>query len=161
MSAVIRLNNADLQAVFNVLDDVQQALVDMRPAWVKLKDRWQDRAREQWRSNQWPALAPRYAKQVGRTRATLDTSVGRAPKGLTHPPGALKRAVTGPEVFDTTRDSLVMGVRFGVGRTPAYYGAFHQKGAGVPLRPVWKRLGATERREWMQVVTDQILEPLR
>lgn len=159
MSVVVKLDREELQGILDVLNDVEQRLVDMRPAWRRLRRRWHDRAEQQWRSNRWPRLSARYARQVGRTRATLDTSAGRPPRGLDHPPGQLKRAVTGPEVFEATEHSLVMGVRFG--RSPTFYGAFHQQGAGVPKRSVWRRLSATERRDWMQVVSDQILEPLR
>lgn len=160
MSAVFKLDQSDLRAITDLLDRLEVRLGDMRPAWDELRVRWQERAREQFTSARWKPLSRRYAQAIGRTRATLDTSVGRAPKGLRHPPGSLRRAVTAPDTFEPTKDSLVMGVRWGVGRSPAFYMQFHQQGRGVPRRPVWTRLSAGERRDWNDVVIDHVLEAI-
>lgn len=161
MSAVLRLDESDLRAVVGILDELERRLIDLRPAWEELRRRWQARTEEHWRTARWKRLSNRYARRVGRTKATLDTSVGRRPRNLGHQPGQLRRLVTMPETFESSSDRVVMGVRYGQGRSRAWIAQFHQEGRGVPRRPVWRRLNPSERRDWTGVVADQILEVLR
>lgn len=161
MSAVIAINQADVAAILKLLNGVERATLDLRPAWSQLRTKWQERVERGWHSERWMPLSKRYAKQVGRHFATLDTSIGTPPKGLKHPPGQMKKLVMAPATFTPTADSLVMGVRYGAGRTPAFYVQFHQEGRGVPRRPVWERMNAAERADWTQVIADHIAAPLR
>lgn len=161
MSPALRLDVDDVQPLYDRLDAIERSTVDLRPAWSEMRRWWQRRTQAGWRSTRWAQLSDRYARQVGRTTATLDTSEGRAPRGLGHTPGQLRRLVAEPQVFEPERQRLVMGVRWGSGRTPAFYGQFHQEGRGVPRRPFWRRLTPTERGELVQIVADPILESLR
>ncbi len=163
MTGVVRLEGDDLSAVFNRLDAIQRQVVDLRPAWTRLRRLYSRRADNQWQTlrPRWRPLSPRYTRQVGRRYATLDTGVGRPPKGLRHAPGQLRRLVRKPEVYEADRQSVAMGIRFRQGRTPGFYGAFHAQGRGVPRRPFWRALSPSERRDWSDVVLDHLVDPLR
>lgn len=161
MSAVVTVNQADIAAILKLLNAVERATLDMHPAWSQLRTKWQERVERSWHSERWMPLSKRYAQRVGRQFATLDTSVGIPPKGMKHPPGQMKRLVVAPSTFEPTADSLVMGVRYGSGRSPAFYVQFHQEGRGVPRRPVWERMTVAERDDWTQVIADHIAAPLR
>lgn len=162
MTARFRVDGDSLANLLAALDATVEQLDDMRPAWRDLRLKWQQRADRQWRANRWKPLSPRYARAVGRTHATLDTRLGRRPPGLDHPPGQLRRLFRAPANFEADRHSLLMGVRYGEGRTPAFYAYFHQKGfKTMPARKVWAPLSRSERDEWNQVVADHVFSKLR
>lgn len=151
MSAVIQLDSVALSEILKILDETGDAIVDMRPAWKKLRTKWQTRVDRQWTMNRWKPLDLRYARaeKGGDRRATLVKS------------GDMKRDLREPEVFEATSQQLVMGMRFGVGRTDTFYAQFHQQGRGVPRRQIWRRLTAQERADWNQVPADHIFSAIK
>lgn len=79
---------------------------------------------------------------------------GRDPR-LMRASGALERALTikgeDPSISDVGKDTLRFGIKGG--RTPVYYGRFHDLGDGVPRRQVLVFSSVTRKRT-SRVVTD-------
>ena len=111
-------------AAARMLRAVGRRAIDVSPVWRRVAGVIMRRARDRFTAQHWRPLDADTIKRKGHARILHDT-------------GRLQRALTvwnaDGQRFYTDPDQMVFGLS---PRGPAYYGAFHQHGRGVPRREV-------------------------
>lgn len=132
-------NIADLE---DRLDAAGLAAEDLTSVWPQVGKWWQSRQRAVFTTGNYGAWEMRDpATKAG----------GRGPLIRT---GALMRAVSNPKPISPTPTSA----SFGAQGTQGWYGVFHQRGEGVPLRQPVPPLNPREADEVVQLIARHILE---
>lgn len=124
------------------LDAMANASADLTDAWVEVGKWW--KARQQtifatMNRGAWPMRDP-------------DTS--KIGKGVLIRSGALFRSVSDPKPISSSPTSASFGQR----GNAAWYGIFHQRGKGVPLRQPVPPITPTEATQIVDIIAEQIME---
>lgn len=137
-----------LQMQGNILDleerlsAMEKASADLTPAWSEVGKWWQSRQRSVFATmnrGSWPMRDP-------------DTkSMGR---GVLIRTGELLRAVSSPKPTYSSPSTA----RFGQSGSKGWYGVFHARGSGVPVRNPVPSFSATETSEVVDIITRHIME---
>lgn len=136
----IESNAVDLE---QLLGDMADKAGDLTGAWPKVGSWWRARQLSVFATGNrgaWPTRDPD-TKKMGR--------------GLMIRTGALQRAASQPKPLYSSASSARFGMTPG---GPAYYGLFHQTGAGVPVRQVVPPLTPSEATEIVEIIRDHIME---
>lgn len=132
-------NVVDLEAELGAMAG---AAADLTSAWPKVGEWWKARQTTVFTTRnrgQWPMRDP-------------DTSkIGRGPLIRT---GVLQRSVSSPKPIYASPSTA----RFGQSGGKGWYGIFHARGNGVPVRNPVPPLTQAEAGEVVEIIRDHILE---
>lgn len=132
-------NIVDLEAQ---LDDMAAAAADLTDAWTSVGQWWKARQVTVFTTanrGEWPMRDPDTKK------------IGRGPLMRT---GELMRAVSSPKPIYSSPSTA----RFGQQGTKGWYGVFHARGSGVPVRNPVPPLTQAEALEVVEIIRDHIME---
>ena len=135
----VESNVVDLE---QLLDDMAEKAGDLSDAWPKVGQWWRARQITVFTTanrGAWP---------------TRDPDTQKIGRGLMIRTGALQRAASQPRPLHASPTTARFGMKPG---GPAYYGLFHQMGAGVPVRQVVPPLTPAEGSEVVEILRDHIL----
>lgn len=136
----VQSNVVDIE---QMLDELAGRARDLRPLWPRVG---------QWfAARQKTVFATRNAGQW----APSDPATRN--KGVLVRTGALRRSVTSATPIYASATTARFGARAG---GPAYYGLFHARGSGVPIRPPVPALRSSEQGEIVEIVAEYLTEGL-
>lgn len=142
-----RFDDATYSAVQSLLERIDQAALDARPAWNKLAERFTDRARRGFAAAGRKPLTPRYARWKAR-HTYGPTMVMR----LT---GTAYEAFTEPQTRELSRTDARIGVETRAGR--GAWGDLTYIEVANSQRPVWRNLSRVETLKWGEDVLDYLI----
>jgi hypothetical protein len=137
----LRLDDATWTRVEALLDRVDQAALDMRPAWRRIVGRFSERARRGF-VGRWKPLDPRYAKWKARH--------AYGPSMMMRLTGTLYEALTTPQTADLTSREATIGVETRGAR--GAWGDLSYIEVANSQRPVWRNLTRHEQLAWGEEV---------